>query len=211
MDRARDDVFSGTCLSDQEDRNLARGHALDLRHQAAHDVRSTDQRTDAIGIVELDAARSSMLDDDLRLSDGERRPRKNRSVVDAGGSEEGSIGRAEIGDRNAISADLQLEVIARHGVVGEDEIVVGGCPDRQRVDVRRVMSALVRPVEHADRHRRERRARARLRPRRQPHARARVTWTFPLSYYDAGDRDPWRAGCSISWAWQRRSAKKKTS
>ena len=86
---------------------LSLGHHLDASHRGAH------------GDLDLaDLEHDPWLHDRL----GHARPLNLRAV-----------GGAEIADVYAVGRSRQLAMVARHGVVGEDEVVVGGLADSQPV------------------------------------------------------------------------------
>src|SRR5207244_3909804 len=66
-------------------------------------------------------------------------------LADARAAVLGAVRGVEIADLDAVAADPDLEVIARHGRVGEHEIVVGVRADHRRALVEHVLLAGIGP------------------------------------------------------------------
>ena len=61
----------------------------------------------------------------------------------------GAVRGVEVADLDAVAAHADLEVVARHGRVGEHEVVVGVRADHRRALVEHVLLALVGAADHA--------------------------------------------------------------
>ena len=93
-----------------------------------------------------DVTRAVGLDVDLGvLAQTQPRGAGEHDTADPGTAVLGAVGGVEVADLDAIAAHADLEVIARHGRVGEHEIVVGVGADHRRALVEHVILALVGP------------------------------------------------------------------
>jgi hypothetical protein len=143
--RLGDRLLAGPGLALEQERGVGRRHSLQQREQVAHDRRHAEHASQPVvdEVGELDRALAGHDLDAGVASDAQPGGAMHGDGGDPGVAVEGAVGRVQVLDLEPVAPDLQLQVIARHGVVGEDEVVVRVRPDHDRPALQQALEALV--------------------------------------------------------------------
>ena len=151
MHRLGDRFLAGAGLALQQDRRLGRRGLREQREQPLHRRGRAEHVAEPIArpVAELDV-RVDRLDIDLGvLAEAQPRGAGQDDLADARAAVLGAVRRVEVADLDAVATHADLEVVARHGRVGEHEIVVGVRADHRRALVEHVLLALIGPGDDA--------------------------------------------------------------
>jgi hypothetical protein len=137
MDGLGDRLLPRPGLPFQEDRGLGRRDPRQQAEQLAHRPRRAEDLAEAVPRVGADGhGLVGRQEVELGvLPQPEARPPGHRHRPQARAAVKGAVGRIEVGDLDAVGADLQLQVVARDGRVGQAEVGVGVGAEDQRAGV----------------------------------------------------------------------------
>src|SRR4051812_9854270 len=122
MDAPCDDLLARAGLAEDEDGERGLSDLVEHAEQAPHLRCRSDELAEPVGKTDIDTLLVRRLDRDLRLTDGELRPRGDDRFTYPKRSDEGAVRTSEIANEDAFVDGTKLTVNGAHLRVGHADV-----------------------------------------------------------------------------------------
>ena len=148
VERARDHLLAGAGLALDEHGRVGRRDPLEQAEDLAHRGRLADHLAERflLGRQDLDALLERR-ELELGRADADHRAGAQVRLLDLGAVEERAVRALQVANEVALGVAHDLEVDARHGLVGEHEVVLGRLADADHVARDHELGAALRALD----------------------------------------------------------------